>query len=238
MAKYKFKVGDRVRIRQWDDMEKEFGLNSCGSINCKYGFTVSMKKLCGQEATIGEIIDNRVYLTAVDEPGLDSYWSFSTDMIEPVETEKTVEFDRDRAVDRLRNYCWHTSCEECVFNREDGCVTFDNVSDSTLYSLIKKLDESEKTKSEEPETIKEPEPVEESAPKVETVDHPAHYNQSKHECIDEMIALFGVRAVIHFCQCNVYKYRARAQFKGGAEDMKKADWYMDKLIELEGELND
>lgn len=24
----KFKVGDRVRIRQWDDMEKEFGLDS------------------------------------------------------------------------------------------------------------------------------------------------------------------------------------------------------------------
>ena len=25
--KHEFKVGDRVRIRQWDDMEKEFGIN-------------------------------------------------------------------------------------------------------------------------------------------------------------------------------------------------------------------
>lgn len=36
------------------------------------------------------------------------------------------------------------------------------------------------------------------------VDHPEHY-QGKHECIDEMIALFGVEAVKGFCKCNVYK---------------------------------
>lgn len=64
------------------------------------------------------------------------------------------------------------------------------------------------------------------------VDHPAHY-QGKHECIDEMIALFGVEAVKHFCMCNVYKYRFRAANKNGQEDLDKADWYMDKLMELE-----
>ena len=69
------------------------------------------------------------------------------------------------------------------------------------------------------------------------VDHPAHY-QGKHECIDEMIALFGVEAVIHFCMCNVYKYRFRAANKNGKEDLDKADWYMDKLLELEGKTND
>lgn len=66
----------------------------------------------------------------------------------------------------------------------------------------------------------------------ETVNHPAHY-QGKHECIDEMIALFGVEAVKHFCMCNVYKYRYRAANKNGQEDLDKADWYMDKLMELE-----
>lgn len=72
----------------------------------------------------------------------------------------------------------------------------------------------------------------EDAPKKETVNHPAHY-QGKHECIDEMIALFGVEAVKHFCMCNVYKYRFRAANKNGQEDLDKADWYMDKLMELE-----
>lgn len=66
------------------------------------------------------------------------------------------------------------------------------------------------------------------------VDHPAHY-QGKHECIDEMISLFGVDAVIGFCKCNVYKYRYRADKKNGEEDIKKAEWYMDKLMELEKE---
>ena len=67
---------------------------------------------------------------------------------------------------------------------------------------------------------------------TEAVDHPAHY-QGKHECIDEMIALFGAEAVKHFCMCNVYKYRFRAANKNGQEDISKAEWYMDKLMELE-----
>ena len=66
----------------------------------------------------------------------------------------------------------------------------------------------------------------------EAVNHPDHY-QGKHECIDEMIALFGVEAVKHFCMCNVYKYRFRAARKNGEEDLHKAEWYMDKLIELQ-----
>jgi hypothetical protein len=65
----------------------------------------------------------------------------------------------------------------------------------------------------------------------ETVDHPAHY-QGKFECIDEMIALFGVEAVKHFCMCNVYKYRYRADRKNGQNDLDKAEWYMGKLMEL------
>jgi hypothetical protein len=52
--------------------------------------------------------------------------------------------------------------------------------------------------------------------------------------IDEMIAMFGVEAVKHFCMCNVYKYRFRASAKNGQEDLDKADWYMDKLMELNG----
>lgn len=71
----------------------------------------------------------------------------------------------------------------------------------------------------------------------ETVNHPAHY-QGKHECIDEMIALFGIDAVKAFCKCNVHKYRYRAKKKGGSEDIAKADWYMDKLMELEKDSGD
>jgi hypothetical protein len=66
----------------------------------------------------------------------------------------------------------------------------------------------------------------------DNVNHPDHY-QGKHECLDEMIALFGLEAVKHFCMCNVYKYRFRAARKNGAEDLNKADNYMEILMNLE-----
>ena len=68
----------------------------------------------------------------------------------------------------------------------------------------------------------------------EKVDHPEYY-QGKNECIDVMIAMFGVEAVKSFCRCNAYKYRFRADRKNGEEDIRKAEWYESKLIELEGE---
>lgn len=71
----------------------------------------------------------------------------------------------------------------------------------------------------------------------EKVNHPVHY-QGKNECIDVMIAMFGKEAVKHFCMCNAYKYRFRADMKNGAEDIEKAEWYESKLIELGGVDND
>ena len=65
------------------------------------------------------------------------------------------------------------------------------------------------------------------------VNHPNHY-QGKNECIDVMVAMFGLEAVKHFCMCNAYKYRFRADKKNGEEDIKKAEWYESKLIELGG----
>lgn len=68
---------------------------------------------------------------------------------------------------------------------------------------------------------------------ADNVIHPSHYNTGKYECIDEMVALFGVEAVKSFCKCNIYKYRYRANAKNGAEDTAKADNYMDILMDLE-----
>lgn len=68
---------------------------------------------------------------------------------------------------------------------------------------------------------------------ADNVNHPSHYCQDgAMECIDEMVAVFGVRAVMNFCLCNVWKYRKRAMFKNGKEDLEKSDWYMKKFVEL------
>lgn len=71
-------------------------------------------------------------------------------------------------------------------------------------------------------------------PAEDLINHPSHYCQDGGvECIDEMIAVFGVEAVQNFCLLNVWKYRKRALFKNGEEDLKKSDWYMKKWMELE-----
>lgn len=70
-------------------------------------------------------------------------------------------------------------------------------------------------------------------PADDNINHPSHYCQDGGvECIDEMIAVFGVEAVQNFCLLNVWKYRKRALFKNGEEDLKKSDWYMKKWMEL------
>lgn len=75
------------------------------------------------------------------------------------------------------------------------------------------------------------EAIKENRDDMENVNHPSHYNRGM-ECIEEMIAVFGIEAVKNFCICNVWKYRYRASEKNGQEDLDKADWYMKKYVEL------
>ena len=57
---------------------------------------------------------------------------------------------------------------------------------------------------------------------LDIINHPTHYTCRKHECIDEMIAVFGVADAIVFCKLNAWKYRYRAGAKGTyEEDMAK-----------------
>lgn len=67
---------------------------------------------------------------------------------------------------------------------------------------------------------------------VDKVNHPAHYNNAKYECIDVMEETFGTEEVKIFCKLNAFKYLWRAEHKNGTEDMRKAKWYLDKYIEL------
>lgn len=67
--------------------------------------------------------------------------------------------------------------------------------------------------------------------KPDPVNRPAHYTSGGIECIDAMQAAFGVEAVKDFCLCNAFKYLWRHRSKNGVEDLKKARWYLNRLIE-------
>ena len=66
---------------------------------------------------------------------------------------------------------------------------------------------------------------------ADMVNHPSHYCQGGIECIDAIKAavtdLSGIEAV---CTANVIKYVWRWKNKNGIEDLKKAVWYLDRLI--------
>lgn len=62
---------------------------------------------------------------------------------------------------------------------------------------------------------------------------PAHYRTGNFECIDVMLETQGKRATQDFCLLNAFKYIYRHKKKNGVEDIKKAQWYINKYLELE-----
>lgn len=64
------------------------------------------------------------------------------------------------------------------------------------------------------------------------VDHPAHYSQGGIECIDAIEAALTPEEFIGFCKGNAMKYEWREKHKGGAESIKKAIWYLQRLLKV------
>lgn len=50
-----YKVGQKVRVKSWEQMEKEYGLNSYGSIKTPSLFTREMNWFCGMIFTIKNV---------------------------------------------------------------------------------------------------------------------------------------------------------------------------------------
>lgn len=67
--------------------------------------------------------------------------------------------------------------------------------------------------------------------KPDMVNHPPHYTGAKIECIDALQEatkhLNGIEAV---CTANAIKYLWRWKKKNGKEDLKKAVWYIEHMI--------
>ena len=69
---------------------------------------------------------------------------------------------------------------------------------------------------------------------VNMVDSPPHYNSTEIECIEAIAAATG-DGFEYYLQGNIMKYLWRYRYKNGTEDLKKAKWYLNKLIvEVEG----
>ena len=71
-------------------------------------------------------------------------------------------------------------------------------------------------------------PAEDSDP----VNRPSHYTEGGIECIDAIKASMSTESFLGFLKGNVQKYMWRYEKKvAPVEDLKKAQWYLSKLIE-------
>ena len=84
-----FKVGDRVVVRDWGDMAKEYGVenNGLSPDGCATRFTTIMKHLCGRTATITDTDDDYVRVEFDDKSG-DTNWYFRRWMFNPSDSDK------------------------------------------------------------------------------------------------------------------------------------------------------
>lgn len=66
------------------------------------------------------------------------------------------------------------------------------------------------------------------------VDHPPHYTAGKIECIEAIeAATTGLEGLEAVCTANVIKYVWRWKRKNGTQDLEKAKWYLEKLIQVQ-----
>lgn len=65
---------------------------------------------------------------------------------------------------------------------------------------------------------------------TDNVNHPSHYTQGGIECLDAIEASMPAEGFQDYCQGNILKYIWRYRFKNGVEDLKKAQFYLDRMI--------
>ena len=127
---------------------------------------------------------------------------------------------RDEMVRTLVKFCDEChGCNICLLEKFSGGVMcdFDEWSDDKLAIAYDHVYKN----------------MDENVPDM--VNHPQHYTQGGIECIDALkAATVGKRGIEAVCVANVIKYLWRYEKKNGIEDVRKAKFYIERLLkELE-----
>ena len=126
------KAGNIVKVRQWDDMAKEYGVSLDGAIDCFKKFTGNMREYCGETIRINENMEKKF-----NEYGYFYYEGsmFSTDMLEPymiIEKEKECLFMKIQEVMELKDGSRVRANNGKIYIVEDGNL----ISEDNGNSLI------------------------------------------------------------------------------------------------------
>ena len=125
---------------------------------------------------------------------------------------------RDEMVLTIDKFCnEQKDCSCCLLNNFSDACNFNKWSDDKLSIAYDHIYKN----------------MDENVPDM--VNHPQHYTQGGIECIDALkAATVGKRGIEAVCVANVIKYLWRYEEKNGIEDVRKAKWYIERLLkELE-----
>ena len=141
-----------------------------------------------------------------------------------VKNVRGVGYRTESAQAALAHYCIYRWCKECpMFEHEKGCI-FER-GDNWVEKALKR----------DPENFSVEETEEQqSAPAADDpVNHPPHYTAGGIECIDAIEAALTCQKdpMQAWLTGQVLKYLWRWPMKNGTEDLKKAQFYLNRLVE-------
>jgi len=67
----------------------------------------------------------------------------------------------------------------------------------------------------------------------DNVNHPSHYTAGDIECIEAIEAQLTKEEYRGYLKGAIAKYIWREKYKGGTESLRKAEWYLQRLLNLE-----
>jgi len=107
-----------------------------------------------------------------------------------------------------------SECEECGYLLDDDGHCYECIVKAPVGNLIELVGRDEMAKH-----------------KYDPVDKPVHYNTGGIEAIDAIMAATNDLSE-GYLQGNILKYVWRYRYKNRIEDLKKARWYLNRLIEI------
>lgn len=143
---------------------------------------------------------------------------------------------RDEMVRTLVHFCdERIGCPGCLLEKfpgEDFC-NFDRWSNDKLTIAYDHVCKNSEARLDGSNLKNEDVKIDDNS--HDMVNHPQHYTQGGIECIDALkAATVGKRGIEAVCVANVIKYLWRYEEKNGVEDVRKAKWYIERLLkELE-----
>ena len=127
---------------------------------------------------------------------------------------------------------------QAIFNVENQDVLWQRNNNQTIASAVESSHPEELPFiDDEPLQSLNDQYAEIEKVRQDSINSPNHYADSTIECIDAMEAMMTPEQFIGYLRGNVFKYQWKYEKKNGIEDLKKAQWYLDKLTVKVAEKN-